>query len=110
MGNLENTFNGYFHVEVHWPISCVEYGCEDPDCDGGHVDSRPATAEEVIAVLKEDLMGKMEVEWREKERCDSLAASLPSEQELAKIRHKVEDVIRKDKGKILPFAKLLNII
>lgn len=110
MGNPENTFNGFFHAEIQWSISCQEYGCEDFDCDGEHIATRPATAEEIVGVLRKDLLAWAEAEWKEKERNDTLAEALPNEEVLAKIRRKVEDVIRKDKKKIIPIAKLLDII
>ena len=110
MNDPKSTFDGFFYVEVKWYISCEEAGCEEYHCDDAHTASRPATAEEVIGALKKDLMDQAETEWKEVERDNTLAAALPSEEELAKIRRQVEDAIRKDKKMILPIAKLLDVI
>jgi hypothetical protein len=89
---------GRFEVEIYWNES------EDDYC------SRPATAEEVILALREYLLSELESAEKEIQRDWELAKSLPTEEELAKVRRRIEDYLRKNPREIPAVAKLLKIL
>lgn len=105
-----NEFLGYFNLEVIWK---TPHHCDDTcrNCrEEWDVHREPARIEEVLYAIRKKLMDRLQYEEAEQEFDQRLAKSLPTAEEIAKIRRKVEDELRKNPKNILPVAKLLDII
>jgi hypothetical protein len=88
----------------------------DEDCDRDCeqtidlVERQPATAREVVAALAKSLENTLGDEEAEEIRDWELAKSLPTEEELAKVRRQIEDRLRKNPREIPAVAKLLKLL
>jgi hypothetical protein len=107
---IKNGCRGWFEVNVEWQTS---HGCDDDcgrDCDGYDKHSYPATAEEIVAVLRTKLLSNLENEKEELQRDWELAKAIPTAEEIASLRRKIEDYLRKSPRDIVAVAKLLKFV
>lgn len=109
-GGNNSHYDPNFSIEVHWKESHRHDDDCDHNCDIEYEEyRRDATVDEMISAIRNDLMSQFGVAQSEFERSYQLAISLPTEEEIAKMRRRVEEEIRKDHKKILPVAKLLGL-
>jgi hypothetical protein len=110
-GLEENQYLGFFQVETRKriPHECDEE-CDRCEQEWDFIDRRPASAREVIAVLAKALEKELSAEQEEETRDWQLAKGLPTEEELAKARRRIEDHIRKNPRDVPAVAKLLKIL
>jgi len=110
--NEDNSFDASFNVDVRWetPHECNDE-CDEWNCDREtDYHDRPATLDEVIGALKIDLKKQLSKKEAELTHIWQLAKSLPTEEELTKIRRRVEDHLRKHPRDIPAVAKLLKLL
>jgi hypothetical protein len=107
-GNETSKYNGYFCVDIMGPHICDEE-C-GYNCDREEDILRRASAEEVSQVLATDLSQSLGYEKSEEQRDAELAKSLPTEEDLAKMRRRIEDYLRKNPKDIPATVKLLKLI
>ncbi|MFH0969635.1 MAG: hypothetical protein V1804_03955 [Patescibacteria group bacterium] len=102
---------GWFDIEVCWLMPHEHTEECDSDCEIEKDSfSRPATAKEVVMALRNELLKKLEEAELELVRDWELAKALPTEEELAKARRRVEDNLRKHPKDIPAVIKLLKFI